>query len=242
VTATALLLAAGIGSRLGQGTPKAFVSINGRPIFVFSLEAMEASGVIDAVVLVAPRSELARAGVMVEALGSSLVHDLVPGGASRSSSVREGLSASPPNTDVVVCHDAARPFASSELFRRVVDALPSADGVVPVIPSPDTIKRVDGSRVVETIPRDVVGLAQTPQAFRADALRAAHERDSKDATDDATLLERAGFRVVTVEGEPSNFKITTSEDLSRAVARFALLPLHSARRSRAPNPAPRPQQ
>lgn len=210
-------------------------------MFAFSLEAMEASGVIDAVVVVAPRSEFARARVMVEDLGSSLVHDLVPGGTSRSSSVIEGLAASPPTTEVVVCHDAARPFASAELFRRVVAALPSADGVVPVIPSPDTIKRLDGSRVVETIPRDSVGLAQTPQAFRADALRAAHERDSTDATDDATLLERAGFRVETVEGEPSNFKITTSEDLSRAVARLDIRPLRLARRSESPSSAPRPQ-
>ncbi|HEX2090543.1 MAG TPA: 2-C-methyl-D-erythritol 4-phosphate cytidylyltransferase [Actinomycetota bacterium] len=216
MSTTGLLLAAGIGSRLGEGTPKAFVSINGRPMFVFSLEAMEASGVIDAVVLVAPRSEFARVRVMVEALGSSLVQDLVLGGASRSSSVKAGLAASPPNTDVVVCHDAARPFASPELFRRVIDALPNADGVVPVIPSPDTIKRLDGSRVVETIPRDTVGLAQTPQAFRFDALRAVHAGDPKDATDDAALVEGAGFHVETVEGEPSNFKITTREDLRRA--------------------------
>jgi 2-C-methyl-D-erythritol 4-phosphate cytidylyltransferase len=230
-----------MGSRLGQGTPKAFVSIKGRPMFVFSLEAMEASGVIDAVVLVAPRSELARAKVLVESLGSSRVHDLVPGGASRNSSVRAGLAASPPTTDVVVCHDAARPFASPELFRRVVDALRSADGVVPVIPSPDTIKRLDGTRVVETIHRDTVGLAQTPQAFRSDALRAAHERYPKDATDDAMLLERAGFRVQAVEGELENFKITTSEDLNRAVVRFQVRPLRMARRSESPNAARHPR-
>jgi 2-C-methyl-D-erythritol 4-phosphate cytidylyltransferase len=210
-------------------------------MFVFPLEAMEASGIIDAVVLVAPRSELARARAMVESLGSSRVHDLVPGEASRSSSVRAGLAASPPATDVVVCHDAARPFASPELFRRVVDALQSADGVVPLIPSPDTIKRLDGTRVVETIPRGAVGLAQTPQAFRADALRAAHEGDPKDATDDATLLERAGFRVQAVDGEPENFKITTSEDLDRAEARFQVRPLGMARRSESPNAARHPR-
>ena len=210
-------------------------------MFAFSVEAMKASGVIDAVVLVAPQSELDLARVMVEDLGSNLVLDLVPGGASRSSSVRAGLAAAPPNTDVVVCHDAARPFALPELFRRVVDAVQRADGVVPVTPSPDTIKRLDGSRVVETIPRDTVGLAQTPQAFRADALRAAHEGQPTDATDDATLLERAGFRVETVEGEPSNFKITTSEDLWRAVARFQIQPLRFGRELESPTSAPRPQ-
>ncbi len=242
MTATALLLAAGLGSRLGQGTPKAFVSLSGRPMFFFSLEAMQDSRVIDAVILVAPRSELPRALSMVEALGSSLVHDVVPGGPTRSSSVREGLAATPPNADVVVCHDAARPFASPELFRRVVDAIGNVDAVVPVVPSPDTVKRLDRWRVVETIPRDTVGLAQTPQAFRTHALRSAHAGDTNDATDDATFLERSGFRVQAVPGEPNNFKITTSEDLSRAVARFALRPLHSARRSTASNRAPRPQQ
>ena len=211
-------------------------------MFVFSLEAMEASGVIDAVVLVAPRSELARAQSMVEALGSTAVHDVVAGGTSRSGSVKKGLAAIPSNTDVVVCHDAARPFASSGLFRRVVTELHAADGVVPVIPSPDTVKRLEGSRVVETIPRETIGLAQTPQAFRADSLRSSHNIDSTDATDDAQLLERAGFRVLVVEGESENFKITSSQDLSRAEARFKLRPLRSGEiRPDTPNAASPPQ-
>ena len=234
MTTVALLLAAGLGSRLGQGTPKAFVSLSGRPMFLFSLEAMEDSGVIDAVILVAPPSALTEARSIVEALGSSLIGDVIPGGATRSSSVREGLAAIPPNADIVMCHDAARPFASPELFRRVIEALGNADGpdgVVPVIPSPDTVKRLDGWRVAETIPRDAVGLAQTPQAFRAPALQSAHAADSPEATDDATLLERSSFRVQAVEGEPNNFKITTGEDLRRAET---LLPSHFAHSLRPP--------
>lgn len=237
MTTTALLLAAGLGNRLGQGMPKAFVSISGRPMLLFSLEAMKRSDVIDDVIVLAPGSLMQWARELANAAASNLVCEVVKGGSSRSESVRLGLAAMPPNTEVVVCHDAARPFASPELFRRVVDALHSADGVVPVIRSPDTIKRLAGSRIAETIPRDTVGLAQTPQAFRAAPLRSAHGGNSTDVTDDATLLERAGFRVHAVDGEPDNFKITTHEDLSRAVARFQVLPLRSPTRSGGPSAA-----
>ncbi|MDP8956806.1 MAG: 2-C-methyl-D-erythritol 4-phosphate cytidylyltransferase [Actinomycetota bacterium] len=225
MTTTALLLAAGLGTRLGQGRPKAFVSISGRPMLLFSLEAMKRSGVIDDVIVVAPGSLMPSARELANAVASNLVYDVVEGGASRSESVGLGLAAMPANTDVVVCHDAARPFPSPDLFKRVVAALQDADGVVPVIASPDTVKRIEGSRVLETIPRETIGLAQTPQAFRAHALQSAHNGRPNDTTDDAVLLERAGLPVATVEGELANFKITTSEDLGRAVARVQLRPV-----------------
>ena len=188
---------------------------------LFSVETMEASGVVDAVVLVVPPSELARAEPLRKASPAwRLVHDVVDGGVSRAESVRRGLAAVPASTDVVICHDAARPFASPDLFRRAFEALGRADGIVPVIPSPDTVKRLQDGRVVETIPRHVVGLAQTPQVFRIESLRSAHAQDgaghTERATDDAMLLELAGFSVQTVEGEPENFKVTTPGDLRRA--------------------------
>ena len=122
---------------------------------------------------------------------------------------------------VVMCHDAARPFATPALFDRVLGALDGVQGVVPVVPVPDTVKRVEGGVVLRTEPREGLVLAQTPQAFLALALRQAHdraERDGIEVTDDAAALERAGFRVRAVPGEPGNFKITTPEDLARAEA------------------------
>jgi 2-C-methyl-D-erythritol 4-phosphate cytidylyltransferase len=188
---------------------------------LFGLDALVASSVIDEVILVVPRSLVADARALVQDSGrSSIVPHVVEGGRSRSESVRQGLAVVSPGTEVVVCHDAARPFASPDLFRRALDALHGADAVVPVIRSPDTVKRLNGGRIVETIPRNTVGLAQTPQVFRAERLRSAHEaaqRDpTMDVTDDAMLLESAGFRVAAVDGESDNFKITTAEDLRRA--------------------------
>jgi 2-C-methyl-D-erythritol 4-phosphate cytidylyltransferase/2-C-methyl-D-erythritol 2,4-cyclodiphosphate synthase len=120
----------------------------------------------------------------------------------------------------VVCHDAARPFASSELFAAVLAGLDEgADGVIPVVGVPDTVKRVEADAVVETVPRQELRLAQTPQAFRSGALADAHARaatEAKTFTDDAAMLEWAGYKVHVVEGEAGNFKITTAADFARA--------------------------
>lgn len=140
----------------------------------------------------------------------------VTGGATRSASVRAGLAAVPPDADVVVVHDAARPLASRALFDAVVAAVRAgADAAVPGVPVPDTVKQVRGGVVVATLPRESLVLVQTPQAFRADALRAAHGA-SPEGTDDAAVVEASGGRVVVVAGEPTNFKITTPDDLARA--------------------------
>jgi 2-C-methyl-D-erythritol 4-phosphate cytidylyltransferase len=148
---------------------------------------------------------------------------MVTGGSSRQESVRLGVAAVPPEVDTIVCHDAARPFAAPELFSAVIAALKEGDveGAVPVVPVPDTVKRVQVGRVVETVQRDELALAQTPQAFAAAALRSAHERAAAEGfsgTDDAVLLERAGYSVRAVPGDPANFKVTTAEDLARAEA------------------------
>jgi 2-C-methyl-D-erythritol 4-phosphate cytidylyltransferase/2-C-methyl-D-erythritol 2,4-cyclodiphosphate synthase len=119
----------------------------------------------------------------------------------------------------IVCHDAARCLAQPQLFEAVLDALRRADGAIPVVPVADTVKRLDDGVIAGTLDRDELGLAQTPQAFRAEALREAHriaEESDVEATDDAMLLELAGYRVVAVPGDPGNFKITTREDLDRA--------------------------
>jgi 2-C-methyl-D-erythritol 4-phosphate cytidylyltransferase len=158
-------------------------------------------------VLVVPADRLADSDVHA---GADLV---VAGGASRSESVRAGLAVVPDDAEVILVHDAARPFASAELFRAVVAAVRSGHaGAVPGVPVLDTIKRVADGVVATTLDRSELVAVQTPQAFRADALRLAHASGDA-ATDDAALLEQAGFEVVVVEGELSNRKLTDAGDL-----------------------------
>jgi 2-C-methyl-D-erythritol 4-phosphate cytidylyltransferase len=206
---------------LGAGEPKAFRPVAGAPLFVHALAACERSRAVGSIVLVVPADAVDRTRAMVRAAGLQ-VGDVVAGGASRQESVRWGLAALPADASVVICHDAARPFASADLFDRVVAALSvrrDVRGAVPVVPAPDTVKRVRDGMVVETLARAELALAQTPQAFDVETLRAAHARAAGlgvDATDDAMLVEAEGHVVVTVAGDPGNFKITTLEDLARA--------------------------
>ncbi|MFB3737849.1 MAG: 2-C-methyl-D-erythritol 4-phosphate cytidylyltransferase [Candidatus Velamenicoccus archaeovorus] len=214
--AVAIVLAAGLGERLGEPSPKAFVPVGGRPMLVHAVQAALGCDRIGSVVVTVPagREDLTRA--MLQPLGS---HAVVPGGASRQASVRAALATVPADLPLVVCHDAARCLASPALFGAVLEALDGPghpDGAVPVVPVPDTVKRVRGGMVAGTVDRSELWLAQTPQAFRAAALREAHaraEHEGVEATDDAMLLERAGYRVVSVPGEPGNLKITTPQDL-----------------------------
>jgi len=197
------------------------------------LEAIDRSRSIDAVVVVAPASVTAQADAAhpIEAWlsGRCPLLAVVAGGDTRQESTRLGLDAVPSEASVVVCHDAARPFARPELFDLVVETLESsggrAAGVIPVVPVPDTVKRVEDGVVVETMDRSGLALAQTPQAFDAAALRHAHERAraaGREATDDAMLLEWAGLAVAVVPGHPSNHKITTPDDLRWADSKGTL--------------------
>ncbi|HET9725002.1 MAG TPA: 2-C-methyl-D-erythritol 4-phosphate cytidylyltransferase [Actinomycetota bacterium] len=214
--AIAIVLAAGSGDRLGLPTPKAFVPLGGRPLLARAVAAALACRGIGSVAVTAPAGSEDLAHSIVEPLGG---HAVVTGGPTRHASVRAALAVIPPEVEVILCHDAARALASPELFAAVIEGLARWDGVVPVVPVPDTVKRVREGAVVATEPREDLALVQTPQAFRAAALRDAHAR-SEDAevefTDDAAALEWAGYRVGTVPGEPHAFKITTAEDLSRA--------------------------
>lgn len=155
--------------------------------------------------------------------GVTVVGDVpggVPGGRRRRDSVAAGLAHVPEDVARVLVHDAARPLASVDLARRVLErlALGGVDGVIPVVPVRDTLKEVDGRTVVATVDRARLVAVQTPQAFRRVVLAEAHATSAEDATDDAQLLERIGARVVTVEGDPRNLKVTYPEDLDVARA------------------------
>lgn len=203
--AWAIVVAAGSGDRFGE--PKQFAVLGGSRLVDRAVAA--AAAACDAVVLVLPAT--------VEWDGQR-VTATVTGGPTRSASVRAGLTAVPAGADVVVVHDAARPFAKPALFTAVIDAVRGgADAAVPGLPLADTVKRAQGDRVVETLPREQLVAVQTPQAFRAAALRSAH-RSGADATDDAALVEAGGGRTVVVPGDRRNVKITTPEDLAIAAA------------------------
>jgi 2-C-methyl-D-erythritol 4-phosphate cytidylyltransferase len=214
--AVAVVLAAGSGERLGSPTPKAFVGVRGRPMLVHAAGAALACRDIAWVVAAVPGGLEDLAHAMLEPVGA---HAVVLGGATRQASVRAALGAVPEEVESIVCHDAARPFASPTLFGAVLGALRDADGVVPVVPIPDTVKRIRDGIVVATEPREDLALAQTPQAFRAHALRDALSRAAEaglEFTDEAGALEWAGYQVRAIPGDPANLKITTLDDLALA--------------------------
>ncbi|HEX7276683.1 MAG TPA: 2-C-methyl-D-erythritol 4-phosphate cytidylyltransferase [Acidimicrobiales bacterium] len=197
----AIVVAAGRGSRFGG--PKQFAELEGRRVVDWALVASRS--VADGVVLVVPQAHLDD-----EAPAADVV---VAGGATRSESVRAGLGAVPAGADVVIVHDAARPFAAPALFEAVVASVrEGADAAIPGVAIADTVKRVVNGRVVGTLDRDELVAVQTPQAFAADVLRRAHAGGG-EATDDAALVEAAGGRVMVVPGDPANTKITLRTDL-----------------------------
>jgi 2-C-methyl-D-erythritol 4-phosphate cytidylyltransferase len=220
VTAVTIVLAAGAGERLGRGEPKAFLEIAGRPLLRIAAEAAAAARSVSSLVVAVPRGEEDRARGLLADLPKPAA--VVAGGATRHGSVRLALHAVPGDVEAIVCHDAARPFAPPDLFEAVLEALaaePAAHGIVPGLPVVDTVKLVERGWVAETMPRERLVLAQTPQAFRAEALREAHARAlaaGKDFSDDAACMEWAGYRIRLVPGDPASRKVTTLEDLAHA--------------------------
>ena len=189
------------------GQPKQHAELAGRPVMDWAIDRARAAcqGVV---VVTRP--------VDVEVRAVPGVDAVVAGGETRSASVRAGLAAVPAQAEVIVVHDAARPLATAELWQKVIDAVEAgADGAVPAVAVTETIKRVQDDTIMETLDRHQLVLVQTPQAFRAAALRAAHV-GGRDATDDAGLVESSGGRVVTVPGEQRNLKITEPADLAVA--------------------------
>lgn len=203
-----------MGERAGSALPKQFALIGGRPLLVWSLDLLQEGG-CDPIVVVVPNDHMERTRALLSGRRDVV---LAAGGATRQDSVRAGLEKVTARR--VVIHDAARPFASPGSVRQVVDALDDVDGAVVAVPVQDTIKQVAGSGViVSTIDRSQLWHSQTPQAFKTEVLRRAHDTARADgvfATDDAELVERAGHKVVVVRGDAANIKITEAADLELA--------------------------
>lgn len=211
-----MIVAAGAGRRLGAGVPKAFVPLAGRPMVVHAVEAFRRATSIDYLVAVVPE-ELADSAPQL--CGDDVV--CVPGGAQRQESVSAGLDRCPPDVRVVAVHDAARPLVSPELIDRTVAALvPPWDAVAPGIPVVDTLKLVDSRRaVMRTVDRTGLWAVQTPQVAGRATLERVHARvapSADAATDDLSLIERAGGKVRLVEGDWRNLKVTAPGDLTVA--------------------------
>lgn len=209
----AVLAAAGSGERLGSEYPKAFVRLRDLPLLAESLRRLDETDWVDAIVIAAPPGWEEPAILLAEELGAGKVSAVVAGGATRAESVRLGVAEVPGDAAVIVVHDAARPVLDESVLERVLGPLSEGwDGVVPALPPADTVKRVHGEEVVETLDRSELVAVQTPQAFLADVLRRAVE--GGEASDCAALVERAGGRVKWVEGDRRLLKVTTPEDLA----------------------------
>jgi 2-C-methyl-D-erythritol 4-phosphate cytidylyltransferase len=218
--ASAIIVAAGSGSRLGCSEPKAFVKLGGRTLLARSLATVARVPAIGEVVIAVPSGmELA---ARREADAMSIPVKITRGGAERQDSVRIALAITSAQSELVVVHDAARPFATAEIFEACLAAADRAGGAIAAIPVADTLKRVDDAHVITaTVPRVGLWQAQTPQAFRRALLVAAHDRAEKShiaATDDADLVEGIGAHVEIVECTTSNLKITNAADLEFAEA------------------------
>jgi 2-C-methyl-D-erythritol 4-phosphate cytidylyltransferase len=210
-----VVVAAGSGTRLAAGRPKAFVPLAGRTLLEHAVRRVLSSGAVGCVVAVVP-ADLVRPAR--ELLGHDVV--VVPGGPDRSASVRCGLAALPTHVRTVLVHDAARCLVPPELVRRVVEALDEHPAVVPGLPLADTVKQVDDrGAVVRTPDRAGLRLVQTPQGFARDLLERAHRSAvaaGHQATDDAGLVELLGKPVHVVPGDPRALKVTTPDDLAQA--------------------------
>mgnify|MGYP001809870294 CR=1 FL=1 len=223
--AACILPAAGLGTRMGADIPKPFLPLAGTPAVIHAVERVRRAVELVACVLVLPASWLdgveARYGAALRAAG---VTAMVPGGAARQESVARGLAALGTDCDVVLVHDAVRPFPSARMIRECCAAALENGGALPVLPITDTIKRLDGDCIGQTVPREGLYAVQTPQVFRRELLAAAYRNPGRldaSVTDDAMLVEAIGGRVRAIAGDRFNIKLTTPEDLRIAEAWLA---------------------
>ena len=211
----AIVAAAGLGTRLGLGS-KALVLLNGRTALARVLELFLAVDEVDKVVVAAPEARLEEIRGEVAALAPAKPVTVCPGGETRQQSVRAALTCLEGGCDWVLVHDAARPLASAALVGRVLAAARESGAAFPGLPPRDAVKRVEGGRLVESLDRSRIVLAQTPQAFAYPLLLRAHFEAADSGLvgdDDAQLVAASGHRVTVVEGEPANIKLTTQDDL-----------------------------
>lgn len=214
-----MIPAGGVGARLGSTLPKQFLRLGREPILAATVGHFRRHPDVRAIVVAAPAAHLARTRRLLTRPGRRSALAVVAGGATRQESVWRALAAIPADAEIVVVHDAVRPFIDRGLIDTVVAAAVAGGAAICALPVAETVKRVREGLVEATVDREGLWVVQTPQAFRADLLREAHDKARRDGiagTDDAMLVERLGHRVRVVRGRRDNLKITTPEDLRRA--------------------------
>lgn len=218
--ADAVIVAAGKGQRFGTKMPKQFLTVGGKPMLAWSLQAFEAQPLIHHIVVVGSDDWLVYiTSEIVERFRFDKVIKVVSGGEERQDSVFKGVSALEEKPFVVLIHDAARPLVNHRLIEQVIQGIEDADACVPGIPVADTIKQVESQWVEKTLERDRLRLIQTPQAFHKKYLISVLEQAKREqvyVTDEAALVEKFGGRIRCIEGDPHNLKITTQLDLKIA--------------------------
>lgn len=217
----AIIPTAGVGKRLNAATPKPLISLYGKPLFIYTLEAFERSDLIESIIVVTNDEVMSEIEKKIKQYKIDKVTKIVLGGKERSDSVKNGLDVVDMDTDVVVIHDGARPLIETKLIEESITACEENDSVVTAVKIKPTIKRINVKDMIveETIDRDRVWEIQTPQVFKTKILREAHAtKKDKVATDDAALVESIGCKVRVVEGDYKNIKVTTQEDLIVAEA------------------------
>lgn len=219
-TTYAIILAGGRGLRLASKTPKQFLPLGSKPVISWSLELCEALSEISHILVVVPGEFFPQIDSLIQTHGITKYIKTVPGGASRQDSAYNALAAvNYADTDILIFHDAARPFVSPETMQDCIAAAQEHGASAAYVPVHDTIAEIDNDFVTSVPARDRMYYAQTPQGFRFSVIKAAHERarrESLSGTDDVSLVLAAGFRVKMIDGDYSNFKITTDYDYQAA--------------------------
>jgi 2-C-methyl-D-erythritol 4-phosphate cytidylyltransferase len=213
---TAIIVAAGSGSRFNSATPKQFLEIQGKPVIVHTIERFQSAPSIDSIVLVLSEEQVSK----FDRSAFSKVTSVVAGGATRAQSVMSGLAAIEDETEIVAVHDGARPLVTADEIERTISKAKETGAACLVAPVTDTIKSLRGSEIAATLDRDRLRRALTPQAFRIEILRKAFESTVLDesVTDECYLVEKLGHPIAVVEGNSRNIKITHAQDLALAEA------------------------
>ncbi|HTV56237.1 MAG TPA: 2-C-methyl-D-erythritol 4-phosphate cytidylyltransferase [Terriglobia bacterium] len=214
-----IIPAAGVGTRMGGETPKQFLSLDGTPIFIYTLRKLASAQVLDEIFLAVRPGEVERVRLALDGERFEKPLRLTEGGGTRQETVARALARASQDTEIVVVHDAVRPFITAEMVEQVVEAARSDGAAILGIPSVDTVKQVEHEVILGTIPRERIALAQTPQAFRYSLFREAVSRavsDGFQGTDESSLVERLGAKVRVLMGSDRNIKITKPSDLPLA--------------------------